>query len=986
MTRRPILTTFYSYKGGVGRTQALANVAVALANRGRDVVLVDMDLESPGLHVFFSPPDALDRPFRDADLTEREGLIDFLEVCARTPDTKPEVGPLLIPCGHSCQRNGRLRLLSAGRLDDDYPRRVAEFSWERFYENGSGYQFMELMRDELLHSGADFVLVDSRTGMTDVGSVCTFQLPEAVVILFALHEQGIAGARRVKEAIKQQMASQPESTRLERILLLPARVDEWGATSLLDQWIKRVRDILGDERPVELLADLDHRIPYLSQIAYGEQIIMDPGAEPNDLSRAYNHLADRLETLAIGTMDEPSPAANAVAYLQMLHSSRDAVERGVTKLAESVSAHDPRTGSLASVSSWAHRISSIQSLLREDLHRLEVTAHWLHGDAGHSAPDALEAPDTLPAWQELAATLSDYATNAESTWYRTKQRSLRTRLTQSAHGDQALIDDALQQIAPLLREGRLVDIEARLPDIEANLRQSSLDALLQQNRLDLQLFRQRLSDAASQRAWLDRHLHKFLEEGRADDESAKDLLWNLLRLRANLIVRLTRDDWAAYDILCLLVNSDRQRSIHCFEEIGILLWRDAWRNALEVSDTSPEWPTGSDSREQLRLVKQEKSDLFEPISKAIIDGLVKMWNAGHRERLVRLLRMPRNDPALDHAIGQIGQNADLIPDLRAGLLAIRLRDATPMPVDLARLFLQALVEKGQFAEAFYALCALQRIEVIDFSMDPDPLVSDIVTAYLVALLQSDDRAAIAHGTELLMDQVIIAKVGKSRSGQGLLAGLEGNLFESTQESGTTFAYSHDKHLFEMLPFEVRDWLDKRDNGSIFPLSTVVQAEKLINDIRNVASKGCYGGWAGSLYYNQAFEKFWNGKLETLLVDHRPVPEVAKEVERLDGQKWLHEAKGDIRKAHRRYGEPDGTAKRNLLENFETQRKHLIELNALRAQLKKTTLKMAVDALDLRNQARKALTSWLAAVDGEPGLATCKAVSRLLKIATYANQK
>ena len=45
-------TTFYSFKGGVGRTMALANVAVELANRGRKVIAADFDLEAPGLDSF----------------------------------------------------------------------------------------------------------------------------------------------------------------------------------------------------------------------------------------------------------------------------------------------------------------------------------------------------------------------------------------------------------------------------------------------------------------------------------------------------------------------------------------------------------------------------------------------------------------------------------------------------------------------------------------------------------------------------------------------------------------------------------------------------------------------------------------------------------------------------------------------------------------------------------------------------------------------
>ena len=47
------IITFYSYKGGTGRSMALANVSYLLASWGYKVLLVDWDLEAPGLHNFF---------------------------------------------------------------------------------------------------------------------------------------------------------------------------------------------------------------------------------------------------------------------------------------------------------------------------------------------------------------------------------------------------------------------------------------------------------------------------------------------------------------------------------------------------------------------------------------------------------------------------------------------------------------------------------------------------------------------------------------------------------------------------------------------------------------------------------------------------------------------------------------------------------------------------------------------------------------------
>src|SRR5436305_1706735 len=66
------IVTFYSFKGGAGRSMALANVAWILASRGERVLVIDWDLEAPGLHRYFAPF------LRDGDLHETEGLIEFV--------------------------------------------------------------------------------------------------------------------------------------------------------------------------------------------------------------------------------------------------------------------------------------------------------------------------------------------------------------------------------------------------------------------------------------------------------------------------------------------------------------------------------------------------------------------------------------------------------------------------------------------------------------------------------------------------------------------------------------------------------------------------------------------------------------------------------------------------------------------------------------------------------------------------------------------
>jgi Mrp family chromosome partitioning ATPase len=70
-----VIVTFYSYKGGVGRSMALANVATWYRLQGLQVVMIDWDLEAPGLESFFATESA------ERDLLRAKiGLVDLLSM------------------------------------------------------------------------------------------------------------------------------------------------------------------------------------------------------------------------------------------------------------------------------------------------------------------------------------------------------------------------------------------------------------------------------------------------------------------------------------------------------------------------------------------------------------------------------------------------------------------------------------------------------------------------------------------------------------------------------------------------------------------------------------------------------------------------------------------------------------------------------------------------------------------------------------------
>ena len=224
--RNGCVVTFYSYKGGTGRTMALANVAWILASTGHRVLVADWDLESPGLHRFFSP--FLDQAVRDAP-----GIIDMVrdyEWVATASDDEERrrahiaeharIQKYAISLRHwSFPDDGSLDFLSPGRQNRDYLATLSALDWDNFYSTLSGGEFLDALRDDM-KAHYDYALIDSRTGLSDVADVCTVHLPDVLVDCFTLSTQGVDGAAQVARRIEEQFGF-----RSIRVLPVPMRVD-----------------------------------------------------------------------------------------------------------------------------------------------------------------------------------------------------------------------------------------------------------------------------------------------------------------------------------------------------------------------------------------------------------------------------------------------------------------------------------------------------------------------------------------------------------------------------------------------------------------------------------------------------------------------------------------------------------------------------------------------------------------------------------------
>ncbi|MDX2821971.1 FxSxx-COOH system tetratricopeptide repeat protein [Streptomyces ipomoeae] len=224
------IITFYSYKGGTGRTMALANTAWILAANGKRVLTVDWDLEAPGLDRFFRPfldPNALAATTGVIDMiTEyswaattggpRSGSwhLDYARVEPHAMSLNPEVLGLSFPDG------GSLDFLSAGRQNREYSATVSSFEWDNFYERLGGGLFLDALRDDM-RASYDYVLIDSRTGLSDNADICTIQMPDVLVDCFTLSGQSMDGAAAVAHSVEEDYRK-----RRIRVLPVPMRIDE----------------------------------------------------------------------------------------------------------------------------------------------------------------------------------------------------------------------------------------------------------------------------------------------------------------------------------------------------------------------------------------------------------------------------------------------------------------------------------------------------------------------------------------------------------------------------------------------------------------------------------------------------------------------------------------------------------------------------------------------------------------------------------------
>jgi cellulose biosynthesis protein BcsQ len=297
--RRARIFTFYSYKGGVGRSMAVANVATLLSSMGRKVLVVDWDLEAPGIERYFEDSGS-SGPADDGN-TDTPGVVDLIH------GVTADVGPGWRDCRLLFQPlTGKpaVAVIPAGRRDEDYLAKMQDIEWARLFREKNLAAYLENMRTEWTGE-YDVVLIDSRTGVNDLGGICTIYLPAILIAMFTANQQSVYGVidviRRAREARKRL----PYDRGLLVAVPVPSRDESKTNHDQAVQWrrffAKKLADFYRDFLPPHVdpfdAASL-LRIPNMPYWSFGERlpVTREYIGDPNSLSYHYALLARLIDS------------------------------------------------------------------------------------------------------------------------------------------------------------------------------------------------------------------------------------------------------------------------------------------------------------------------------------------------------------------------------------------------------------------------------------------------------------------------------------------------------------------------------------------------------------------------------------------------------------------------------------------------------------------------------------------------------------------
>lgn len=227
---------FFSIKGGVGRSTAMAASAWSLAQSGKRVMVLDLDLESPGLSSGLLPEER--RPAYGITDWLVEDLVDngaaVFDDMVSTSELAHDGEILVIPA-HGADPGDYIAKLGRVWMPKHNSNREREV-WSQRLNRLLGQLEQQWQ--------PDIILIDSRSGIDEVASSCVTDLGAGLVLLFAIDgEQTWSGYRILFDYWHK--AGVARDIR-ERLQLVGAMIPEIGAAEYFSSLTERSWDLFAE--------------------------------------------------------------------------------------------------------------------------------------------------------------------------------------------------------------------------------------------------------------------------------------------------------------------------------------------------------------------------------------------------------------------------------------------------------------------------------------------------------------------------------------------------------------------------------------------------------------------------------------------------------------------------------------------------------------------------------------------------------------------
>ncbi len=212
---------------------------------------------------------------------------------------------------------------SAAGGGHDYSSRLQFLDWNALYDRHNFGTHLEELRSSWIDQ-FDFVLIDSRTGLTDFSGILTAQLPDVLAFFFTANNQSFQGCVDIVRRAMEERSKLP----IDRPALIPlpilARFEQREEYDRASEWRERfARDLLPlfdiwASRHIDKSKLLDAlTIPYVPRWTFGEELCALTETAGRTGTRAPSLAASyALETLA-------AILANQFNKMDLLTSSRD---------------------------------------------------------------------------------------------------------------------------------------------------------------------------------------------------------------------------------------------------------------------------------------------------------------------------------------------------------------------------------------------------------------------------------------------------------------------------------------------------------------------------------------------------------------------------------------------------------------------------------------------------------------------------------------